>query len=155
MAVQRQMHLCRSHGGSALEKLHSTKCGGLSNSLKSHLKLHLQSSLQIEAIIALSETQTGTHCRSHIATQLALLSLLSVSLLSLLSLSLGKAVCTNTQVQWVGLFSEVLRIYTQWLPHRSPNYPNHPFGAAKGAHKGSLLSVAYLRQPFCIYSENF
>ena len=106
-----------------------------------------------------------------------------------------------------GLFSEVLRIYTKWLPQRSQNYPNHPFGAAKrppegyiakfgflwaanqpgfspqavnihpptellclfcmfhvfsdpfGVAKrpqmGSLLSLASLRQPFCIYSENF
>ena len=60
----------------------------------------------------------------------------------------------SSQKFW-GLFSEVFRIYTKWLPQRSPNYPNHPFGAAKRPQKGSLLSLASLRQPFCIYSENF
>ena len=39
--------------------LFGQKCGETSNSLKSHLKLHLQSSLQIEAIIALSENTNG------------------------------------------------------------------------------------------------
>ena len=40
-------------------------------------------------------------------------------------------VCISAECRWFGgLFSEVLRIYTIWLPRRSPNYPNHPFGAA-------------------------
>ena len=72
----------------------------------------------------------------------------------LIYLKFTNPISTNPIKFW-GLFSEVFRIYTKWLPQRSQNYPNHPFGAAKRPQKGSLLSLASLRQPFCIYSENF
>ena len=59
---------------------------------------------------------------------------------------------TQASQKFWGLFSEVLGIYTKLLPQRSHNYPNHHF---KPPQKGCLLSVAALRQPFCIYSESF
>ena len=39
-------------------------------------------------------------------------------------------------------------IYIKWLPERSQTYPNHPCGAAKRPHKGSLLSLVILRSIF-------
>ena len=39
-------------------------------------------------------------------------------------------------------------IYLKWLPKRGQAYPNHPCGAAKRPHKGSLLSLVILRSIF-------
>ena len=64
--------------------------------------------------------------------------------------------CISAECRWfAGLFSEVLKIYTKRLPQTIQNYHNHPFGAAMLPQMGSLLSLAPLRLPFCIYSENF
>ena len=46
-------------------------------------------------------------------------------------------------------------MHTKWLPKRNQNYPKHNFGAAKQPPKGILLSLAFFRQPFCIYCIYF